>query len=483
MNLKSDISKVLFAAMLLAGCDGGSGSDDPNNGGDKATLKVNPVSLSFSASGETKQVSVTAENVVWKAETDAEWLTIVDGEGSGNGVFEIKAASNELSIPLNAAVIVSGEGVDAVSIEVTQEAASSSGVETKAIKYVECSYAGDYWGTGGQLDNVYIVMTDMEISNNSLVPPGSVLMIDMNIPASSYADFDIVGTYTAGSSELPTKYTFNADEILPGEGTISYLESYDASGVSSRIDIKGGAMKITKNGSIYHLACEFLLGGDAHYKGVFDGEISFYNDTTNGNSTLKENASPVFESASAAFYDYGQSSITSYLCVLSLTGDKTASTYDNMSLQLHVDPAVVESHAIEGTYTVIEKDISEIYTNELVPGTILPGYLSKSDSGVSFGGSWYLISAVVDGQAQLGGMAPLMKGQCVISRDGETYTVAYTFVDDNTVSPHTISGTYTGAVDFGGGGDNPDNPDNPQKPAIAVPTGATLNQFKPGGRW
>lgn len=309
----------------------------------------------------------------------------------------------------------------------------------------------------------------------------------MNIPASSFSEFDIVGTYTAGSSEMPMQYTFNVDEIMPGEGTVSYLEAYDASGTTSRADVKGGAMQISKNGNKYHIECEFILGGDARYKGVYDGEIQFYNDTTSGNSTLKENISPVFLKASAAFYDYGQPSISSHLCVLSLVGDTSASTYDNMSLQLHVAPAVVESHAIEGTYTVIEKSIDEIYTSELVPGTILPGYLSKTDNGVSFGGSWYLLAAVVNGQEQLGGMAPLVKGQCVISRDGETYTVQYSFTDDNVATPHTISGTYTGAIDFGGDDpDNPDNPDNPDipgKPAVAVPTGAVLNQFKPGGRW
>ena len=164
-------------------------------------------------------------------------------------------------------------------------------------------------------------------------------------------------------------------------------------------------------------------------------------------------------------------------------GDLAQSKIDNMMLMLNVDPETQKKGDIEGTYTVIEKEIDKIGISDFEKGTVIPGYLSKDDTGdLVFGGSWYRLLANIGGETQLGGMAPFRSGQVVIARDENTYTVTYQFVDDNEDTPHVISGTYTGAISFTNLGGEED-PDPDIKPEIDASAGGQLGQWKPGGRW
>ena len=89
-------------------------------------------------------------------------------------------------------------------------------------------------------------------------------------------------------------------------------------------------------------------------------------------------------------------------------------------------------------------------------------------------------------------------GSLKIERKGDTYTITYSFVDDNVATPHTISGTYTGTVELTNvEGETPDpekpdpdkpdpdkpDPDEPAKPLIDLIAGGNLGQFTDGGRW
>lgn len=95
-------------------------------------------------------------------------------------------------------------------------------------------------------------------------------------------------------------------------------------------------------------------------------------------------------------------------------------------------------------------------------------------------------------------MAPFTSGTLKIEHEGDTYTITYSFTDDNLATPHTISGKYTGTVILTNvEGEKPDpekpdpekpdpdkpDPDEPAKPLIDLIAGGNLGQFTDGGRW
>ena len=221
------------------------------------------------------------------------------------------------------------------------------------------------------------------------------------------------------------------------------------------------------------------------FKARYSGTMLFYDDTIKHLSTLEQNVQPTLTQASGTFYKYEDTPVDVSALQLNFYGDLTQQKTDNMMLMLNVDPEAQKEGAIDGTYTVIEKEASKIGVSDLKKGTVVPGYLTKDDTGdLAFGGSWYRLLANIGGETQLGGMAPFTSGEVVITSNENSYTVVYRFVDDNEETPHAISGTYTGAINFtnigGGGGTDPD-PD--PKPQVDASAGGQLSQWKPGGRW
>jgi len=88
-------------------------------------LTVSPSSLSYTATGENKTVSVYS-NTSWTATSSASWLTISPASGSNNGTFTAIAAANTSSSQRTATITVSGTGVSAQTISVTQAGATEN---------------------------------------------------------------------------------------------------------------------------------------------------------------------------------------------------------------------------------------------------------------------------------------------------------------------------------------------------------------------
>jgi hypothetical protein len=57
------------------------------------TLTVSPATLDFTASGETKPVTVTS-NVSWTVEKNVEWITFDPSSGSNDGVISVTTTAN-----------------------------------------------------------------------------------------------------------------------------------------------------------------------------------------------------------------------------------------------------------------------------------------------------------------------------------------------------------------------------------------------------
>ncbi len=443
------------------------------------SLKVSPESLSFKAEGETLELTVTAENVSWTAVPTDSWLTVTGGSGDGNATVQVKADPNTTTSPLNTTIVVSGEGVDPVTIPVTQ-AAKADPSDVVTLTHAEAYWTGDYWDTAGTLNELYIVMTDMPIQNGALTYPGKILQIDLNIPATTFERVEevVAENYSPSYTLTPTqRYTFNSDEV-------SYIWDYDASGtVTARRYTTGGSVTIARSGNNYTIDLSLTMDDNSTYRARYSGPVTFYDDTIKHLSTLEQSVQPSLTQASGTFYKYKDVSIGVSALQLNFYGDLAQSKIDNMMLMLNVDPETQKKGDIEGTYTVIEKEIDKIGISDFEKGTVIPGYLSKDDTGdLVFGGSWYRLLANIGGETQLGGMAPFRSGQVVIARDENTYTVTYQFVDDNEDTPHVISGTYTGAISFTNLGGEED-PDPDIKPEIDASAGGQLGQWKPGGRW
>ena len=86
------------------------------------SLTVSHASLNFEASGEQKSVAVTS-NIGWNVSisNNASWLTVTPTSGLNNGTVIITAAPNTGISARSAAITLSGTGVTAKTINVTQD--------------------------------------------------------------------------------------------------------------------------------------------------------------------------------------------------------------------------------------------------------------------------------------------------------------------------------------------------------------------------
>jgi predicted Kef-type K+ transport protein len=91
---------------------------------DGTALTVSPATLDFTASGETKSVTVTSD-VSWTVGSDAEWITVTPSLGSNDGVISVTAAANMETSQRTGIVTVNGDGIDQ-TVSITQAASVSS---------------------------------------------------------------------------------------------------------------------------------------------------------------------------------------------------------------------------------------------------------------------------------------------------------------------------------------------------------------------
>lgn len=96
--------------------------------GTGTTLLVSESSLSFSASGESKQVDITS-NASWTVSADADWVTLSVVSGSNNGLFTITTAANTTQYQRTAIITIAASGVGNRTISVTQDAVIQTGIE------------------------------------------------------------------------------------------------------------------------------------------------------------------------------------------------------------------------------------------------------------------------------------------------------------------------------------------------------------------
>lgn len=112
---------LAFASLMALGtvaCDDGDDNKIPHK-----SLSAAPLTLEFAAVPEAaKTIEVKAENVSWKATTEAGWLTLTDVEGTADATITVTALPNETTGIRNAAIVIKGKGAEDVTVTVTQQA-------------------------------------------------------------------------------------------------------------------------------------------------------------------------------------------------------------------------------------------------------------------------------------------------------------------------------------------------------------------------
>lgn len=480
---------VLAAALVASACDDKK-TEIPEPEPAKPSLKANVAEVSFDADGGSENIMIVGDDVQWHASADADWITVTPESGVGNTIVAVAAEPNATAFDRSAVVTIAGDEFESFAVSVAQAKSDVVSDDTMILQYAEAYYAGDYWDTGGKLDNVYLNLTDMAVTNNGIAYPGSIIILDLNIPATSLSSVNLTGTYSPSKSITPTAaYTFNADEV-------SRVIEYNANGSQSKWSYAtGGSITVSHTGTTCNIDLTLTFADAEDLHAVYSGQLPIFDDSQTYYSTLTGDVAPVLTSAQGTFYKYENGPADIYALSLSLFGNTSSSPVDNVIFMINVDAAAQKDGAIEGVYTLSEGD-SSIGGSSVKKNTVVAGSLQQNSAGeIEFYGSWYR-QFVYDGtQYQYGAFAPFTLGQLVITRDGSTYTLKYGFNDDNLLSPNSIGGTYTGPITFTnlGGGDNPDNPDNPDKPVdpdlpapkpgVDVSSDGKLGSWLTGGRW
>lgn len=151
---------VAAATILTAACDKTEKKTE-----EKKSLSVLLESISFDSVGGVQELGINASSgCMWTVSADADWIKLSPVLGKGEGVVNVTADANVGYEMRTGTIIVASEGLPDVKVSVAQEPAKEPEEDAVILKTVNCYYAGDFWGTDGKLDDVYLEMTDMVIS-------------------------------------------------------------------------------------------------------------------------------------------------------------------------------------------------------------------------------------------------------------------------------------------------------------------------------
>ncbi len=190
-----------------------------------SSLSVSPSSLSYTAAGESKTVTVTS-NTSWTATSSASWLTISPASGSNNGTITAVAAANTSSSQRTATITVSGSGITR-TISVTQAGVSYN----LTVNPTSLSYTAN-----GETKTVTVT------SNTSWTATSSANWLTVS-PASGSNN----GTITAVAAANTSSSQRTATITVSGSG-ITRTISVTQAGVSYNLTVNPTSLSYTANG-------------------------------------------------------------------------------------------------------------------------------------------------------------------------------------------------------------------------------------------
>lgn len=414
-----------------------------------SSLHVDPTSLYFGADGETLQMIITAENTEWRITSDAEWLTISEEEGSSTQTVDVTAQPNPGANQRKAILTITGSETDTTTVTAIQAAAQTVPASPITLQQASACYLGADAAATDPLDRICLELRGTTSGNT--VQTDVTVIIELHVAAATFATFDLPGIYTANLSDTPSEETFDSHE------TSHIITTDNAQNDPTKRYTTGGYVSIGRMNEDYQIDLSLNLGDGSTFDAVYEGKIDFIDasdSSSDVSSTLTTDAEPNPTCVTGIFSTHDDPSTPARKLTLQFYGDLTVSPVDYMTWALNVEPTASDNGSIEGLYTVIEKPSAAITAEDLLPGTIVPGEKSADQTdGNLFTGSWYRQLTIESGIPRLTVVAPFVKGRAVITRHEENYTIEFSFTDDNTHSPHTISGKYTGIIDFQNSGE------------------------------
>ena len=212
-------------------------------------LSVSPTSLSYTAAGESKTVTVSS-NVSWTATSSASWLTISPASGSNNGTITAVAAANTATSQRTATITVSGNGTSARTISVTQ--AGNNGGSGDCVVYNENIMSDDSTATNGVCSNLYYSSYFTKVAEKVTVTGtytlDKIIFADMlNTATSGNITIKVWSATSAGAPSSTELYSANVsvssinNALTTGQltnGTTCYYGEYEHT-LSSPITVTG----------------------------------------------------------------------------------------------------------------------------------------------------------------------------------------------------------------------------------------------------
>ncbi len=250
-------------------------------------------------------------------------------------------------------------------------------------------------------------------------PDPSYNMIPMTVIEGGTADFMgqviITGTYLK--------------EVKPGVDEVSHI-------------VKSGKMKVSYNGDEATFIFDFVSSEGKEIKGYYKGNFKMTNYNDNDKSmparpwsTLRSNKVLNFkENTACQIYPLRKSILPNINSWLLMIG--SAETASDFIMVEFFSGMGDEKEPAPGIYT-ISKDLKN--------QTVLPGHQNYARDLVY---SWYADMSVKNEFGSPTTVAPLNEGTMTIKKEGDKYTFTFDFKDDAKGTPHSITGMWSGTVQF-----------------------------------
>ena len=218
------------------------------------SLTVSPSSLSYTAEGESKTVTVTS-NTSWTATSSANWLTVSPASGSNDGTFTAVAAANTTTSQRTATITVSGTGVSAQTISVTQIGEGQTG---ECVLYNETIMSDDSTGTTGLASNIYFSTYFKQLAEK--------VNVTGNYTLDKITFADMLNTATSGNIAIKV---WSASAGTPN------AELYSANINMSTINNALTTGQLTSGSTCYYGAYEYTLPSPIVVSGPFFVGVDF----------------------------------------------------------------------------------------------------------------------------------------------------------------------------------------------------------------
>jgi len=140
------------------------------------SLSVSPTALNFAAESEQQTFTITS-NTNWTVVSDASWATVSPASGSGNATITVTAATNTEYVSRTATVTISGTGVTAQTVSITQAASPVISVTGILFDVISVDF------TVGDTEQLSASVTPSNATNQNLIWSSSnesVVTVDAN---------------------------------------------------------------------------------------------------------------------------------------------------------------------------------------------------------------------------------------------------------------------------------------------------------------